>query len=514
MDLANLGTCAAIDTLGPLDEVAVIAVDSAAHVVTPLTSAESKSDICDSARGIQAGGGGIFTYTALVTAASIVQESEKGTRHIVLFADAADAEEPGDYVRLLERLSSIGISVSVIGLGEEGDVDAEFLKDVARRGGGRALFTTDVNELPRLFAQEAITVARSSFITEPTATRALPDVVLIGELPASGFPSIDGYNLSYLRPGATMGAITRDEYQAPVLAFWHRGLGRIAALTAEVHGEFSGRLTAWPGFGDFTIGLGRWLLGGEPPIGVQATIDRRGGEALVRVELDPDRPRDAAEGTRTAVATIVPPGTDAEPQRLDLTWVDDDALEARFPLHRAGHYLGAVRIPSGDVLTLAPLTLPYSPEFEPRVDPEEGRKNLAELARITGGVERTSFADTFDPVRLRDRRIRDLVLPLTALLLVMHVMEIGGRRLLLFAAAGGWLRARRLPQLRRRQSRARPAAMPASAAAVTGGDTAAGPSHGGAATATAAAATAAAPAVEGESALARAKAKARARMGQ
>jgi hypothetical protein len=39
MDLANLGTCAAIETLGPLDEVGVIAVDSAPHVVSPLTSA-------------------------------------------------------------------------------------------------------------------------------------------------------------------------------------------------------------------------------------------------------------------------------------------------------------------------------------------------------------------------------------------------------------------------------------------------------------------------------------------
>jgi hypothetical protein len=314
-----------------------------------------------------------------------------------------------------------------------------------------------------------------------------------------------------------MGAVTRDGYQAPVLAFWHRGLGRIAALTTEVDGEFSRGLTSWPGFGDFTIGLGRWLLGGEPPIGVQATIDRRGGEAIVRVELDPDRRRDAAEGTRTAVAMIVPPGADAAPQRLDLTWVDEDALEARFPLHRAGHYLGAVRIPSGDVLTLSPLTLPYSPEFEPRADPEEGRKNLVELTRITGGVERTAWADVFDPARLRDRRIRDLVLPLTTLLLAMHVMEIGGRRLLLFAAASRWLRARRLPPWRRRGARvvaggapAAPAAPRArgvvASAAVPGSniddappvppDAAAGTLAGG------------------ESALARARAKARTRMGE
>ena len=67
--------------------------------------------------------------------------------------------------------------------------------------------------MPRLFAQEAITVARSSFVTEPTAARAVSDMVLLGELPASTFPSIDGYNLTYLRPGATMGVVTDDEYQ-------------------------------------------------------------------------------------------------------------------------------------------------------------------------------------------------------------------------------------------------------------------------------------------------------------
>ena len=96
-------------------------------------------------------------------------------------------------------------------------------------------------------------------------------MVLLGELPASPFPSLDGYNLTYLRPGATMGVVTTDEYKAPVLAFWHRGLGRVASLTAEVDGQYSQRLNAWSDFQGFAVGLGRWLLGGEPPSGVQAT---------------------------------------------------------------------------------------------------------------------------------------------------------------------------------------------------------------------------------------------------
>ncbi|HSC27629.1 MAG TPA: vWA domain-containing protein, partial [Vicinamibacterales bacterium] len=398
------------------------------------------------------------TYTALVTAARIVQESEKGTRHIVLFADAADAEEPGEYQRLLDTLTSIGITVSVIALGSESDRDAEFLKDVAARGQGRIHFTASADELPRLFAQEAITVARSSFVTEPTAARALPDMVLLGELPASPFPALDGYNLTYLRPGATMGVVTTDEYKAPVLAFWHQGLGRVASLTAEVDGQYSRRLNAWRDFQSFVIGLGRWLLGGEPPSGVQATIERQGAQGIVRVDLDPGRPRGGADEVRAATAAIVPPGERAggAPQRLPLAWVSDDSLEARFPLHRAGLYLGAVQLGTGDVLQLAPLSLPYSPEFEPRADPDEGPKTLREIARVTGGIERTTWDDVFSASRLRNREVRDLVLPLTLVLLVLHLVEIAGRRLLLFDSARAWLRAVRLPRVRLPWPRAAP----------------------------------------------------------
>jgi uncharacterized membrane protein len=462
MDLANLGTCAAIDTLGPNDEVGVIAVDSAPHIISPLTSAKDKDQVCDQVRRIQSMGGGIFTYTALVTAAKMVQESNKGTRHIVLFADAADAEEPGDYQRLLQTLTSIGITTSVIGLGSETDSDAEFLKDVAARGQGRIHFTADVEDLPRLFAQEAITAARSSFITDRTAARTLPDMVLLGEPSTSPFPGVDGYNLTYLRPGATMGVVTADDYKAPVLAFWYRGLGRIASLTAEVDGQYSQSLNAWTGFQGFAIGIGRWLLGGEPPAGAQAALERQGGEAIVRVDLDPGRTRGGAGDVRSASATIIAPGDQAGDQsrRLDLAWVGEDTLEARFPVQESGMYLGAVRLGTGAVLPLAPLTLPYSPEFEPRIDPQEGHRTLTQIARVTGGIERAVWNDAFNGSWLHNRQVRDLVIPLALTVLLLHVTEIAGRRLLLFAAAHGWLRTVRLPRWPWKRSPA-PAAAPA-----------------------------------------------------
>ena len=310
------------------------------------------------------------------------------------------------------------------------------------KGGGRMIFTSNADELPRLFAQEAITVARSSFVTETTSVKTLADAILLGERPASAFPSVDGYNLTYLRPGATIGAVTSDEYTAPVLAFWHRGLGRVAALTAEVDGKYSGRLNAWSDFPSFSIGLARWLLGGDPPRGVQATIERQGSQGIVRVELDPDRPRDGSAATRAPIAVIVPPGSgDKESERLPLSWVGEHTLEARFSLRNSGVYVGAVETAPGQVLPLPPLSLPYSPEFEPRADPDEGRATLAEIARISGGTERTAWDDVFSGRGLRNRQVRDLVIPLALILLLLHLLEITGRRLLLFAAAPAWMRA-------------------------------------------------------------------------
>jgi hypothetical protein len=86
----------------------------------------------------------------------------------------------------------------------------------------------------------------------------------------------------------------------------------------------------------------------------------------------------------------------------------------------------------GKAVPLAPVSLPYSPEFEPRTDPAEGAKTLAEIARITGGVERSTWDDVFNSKRLRDRQIRDLTFALALALLLLHLVEVAGRRLVLF----------------------------------------------------------------------------------
>jgi hypothetical protein len=86
------------------------------------------------------------------------------------------------------------------------------------------------------------------------------------------------------------------------------------------------------------------------------------------------------------------------------------------------------------------------------------------MARVTGGAERTAWNDVFNASRLRDRQVRDLIIPLVLMVLLLHVAEIAGRRLLLFAAAQARLRNVRLPKIRRPARVPAPAAEPAAAA--------------------------------------------------
>jgi hypothetical protein len=179
-------------------------------------------------------------------------------------------------------------------------------------------------------------------------------------------------------------------------------------------------------------------------------MDRDGGQGIVRLELDPDRKRGGVDDIRTAAAAIAMPADSAigPSQKLNLSWTGENTMEARFPIQKAGIYLGAVDLGQGKFLPLSPLTLPYSPEFEPRQDPDEGRKTLLEMARVSGGVERTAWDGVFNASLLRQREVRDLVIPLALMLLLLHLMEIAGRRLYFFAVANTRLGSVRIPKLR------------------------------------------------------------------
>jgi hypothetical protein len=406
MDLANIATAKVFDMLTPMDEFAAIAVDEKPHTIVSLKRVNHTDDTRKKILKIESMGGGIYVYNGLKAAAAMLNKSKAGVRHIVLFADAADSEQPGDYKKLLAACTKAGITCSVIGLGSKSDCDAVLLKDVAKRGGGRCMFTNRANDLPRLFAQDTFVVARNSFIAESTPTKLLAGLAMLSSGTFSTIPSVDGYNLCYLRPGATLAAMTLDEYKAPLLASWQMGLGRVACYTGEVDGEYSGLMGSWPRAGELYSSIARWVggVGQRLPSDMLATQSVERGIHRIRLYLDPAKRTTSMKQLPKVHLLRGIAGRDPYSQTHTLRWETPDSLLAEIPLDADETVLTTLEVPGVGKVNLGPVCLPYSPEYQPRVS-GEGLKALTRLAQLTGGVERLDLSTTWEALPEKTRRL-------------------------------------------------------------------------------------------------------------
>lgn len=416
MDLADEGGARTISLLGTTDQVSIIAVDSEPHVVVPLKEISGNRDnMMSAARSVTVGGGGIYVYTGLKAAWEALKGVKSSLqRHIVLFADAADAEEPGDYKRLLGEITKAGATVSVIGLGTDKDSDAEFLKDVAKLGKGRVFFVSNAVDLPAVFAQETVSVARSTFITDPAAVGGTPAWREISPFPIDWLAGIDGYNLNYLKSNARTALMTKDEYKAPIVAAWQRGLGRTAAIATPVAGEYSNKFRAWSRHGDLLQTLLAWLRGPElpPGIGIKTQVD---GTTLT-ADLYYDKSWEekvSAAPPQLVIASVA----DQVPKTISWARVGPGHFRTSKELQSSEVLRGAVQI-GGIALPFGPVVLGRSAEWD------FDRNKVIELQTIahgSGGAERVNLADVWHaPHKLETVELQK---PLLVLFLLVFLLE-------------------------------------------------------------------------------------------
>lgn len=423
MALADEGAGNAIRFLGPQDLLTVFAVDSEAHQVVPLQPVGPNRDKMESAvRRIESTGGGIFVYNGLKAAWDQLKTAPVGQRHIILFSDAADSEQPDDYQKLIDEVVANSGTVSVIALGTRRDVDAWLLDDIAKRGKGRIFYTDKAEELPSIFSQETVAVARSAFITEPVGTKAAGGWFEISSQTLDWPAQVDGFNLSYLREWASQALITQDEYAAPLVAFGPRGTGRTGAVSFPLGGEHSQRVRAWPKYGDFLQTQVRWLMGEAlpPGIGVRHRIEGR----MLTLDLLYDEewePRLRAKAPRVVLAH----GLRAEAQH-ELAWerVAPGHFQASTELAEGDMVRGAVQV-GGQAISFGPAIVGTSTEWafdEARAD------ELRQVSLASGGRELLEMSQAWrspSVPRFTDLTVYLLILALLLLLVEALVTRTG-----------------------------------------------------------------------------------------
>jgi hypothetical protein len=196
-------------------------------------------------------------------------------------------------------------------------------------------------------------------------------------------------------------------------------------------------------------------LGNASPEDVFLRIDRAGEDAVATVDLDPDRPDKSRHGPPTLI--VVPPGAEREAALTpDFIWTGPDTLEARFRMDRTGTYRTLVKTGERKFVRGPAVTLPYSPEFVPRVGLPSGTETLKQVAEISGGKLRTDVLEVLaDPPRSASSV--SLIPWLMVCAIGLLLTEIAGRRLAL------WQRvAALIPEKEGPSARGNTAAQPAS----------------------------------------------------
>ena len=395
MDLANEGAANGLALLMPNDVATVFAVDTSAHEVVPVGKVgRNPAPIFDAVRSIRSEGGGIFIGEALRAGWGALKAVDLPVRHMILFSDAADSEMPDDYRATLKEATDAGVTVSVIGLGSETDKDAALLREVAELGGGRMFFQSDAFGIPALFAQEAMMVARPSFSGESLAVTGTAGWGEVAAGRMQWLDRVDGFNATIARQGATVALRAVDGNGDPLVAFWHSGAGRTAAVGFPVAGEFSDAQRNWPGLSEMLGGLARWAAAGEHPPGVDVGVRLRGNV----LETDFFYGQEYSE----QIAKF-PPVLKVSDQRGEVRVGEWDRMTP-------GHFRAQVAMKAGDIATgvvraggwtlpFGPIAIPASAEWVRDVG-VVGEVRL--LVQATGGRERVDLSECWaKPDRLR-----------------------------------------------------------------------------------------------------------------
>lgn len=436
MSLANQGAALALEVLQAKDLLGVMAVDTKVHPVAPLARHSNKAEVAQNIMRITAGGGGIYVYTSLIEAYSQLKNVNAKVKHVILFSDAADAEEkaagemadgskiPGSALELAAAMVPARITTSVVALGQPNDKDVPFLKQLAATGGGRFYLTNDALSLPQIFTTETMRVAQSSMVEEPVlAVPARKSPILEG-IDWDMAPLLLGYNVTKLKPTADL--VLATEKGDPLLATWHYGLGKVAAFTSDAKARWGAEWLQWQGYGKFWAQLVRSIMrqggakGGlqvetEPsPDGkfLRVTVDATEADGSFRNQLPltvgailPDGSKTSAEARQTApgryVATV-PVGD------TGTTWVN--VLPGDSP-EGAGVVLG--HTPS------------YPAEF---LNNDTNLEALKAWAEAAGGLFEPKPEQIFAPPAQGVRRYRDLSPFFLAAALLLYPIDIWLRR--------------------------------------------------------------------------------------
>lgn len=417
--LANEAAARSASLLGPGDRLGVEHVDTVVTWTIPIGPVTDPAAIGTKIRATGVGGGGIYTDLALREGYAALDREKVNLKHLLLFADGADAEQITGCRAMVASALGRGITTSVISLGRGSDTPE--LEQLSKAGNGRFYLIEDATKLPAVFSQETILASRSSIKEE------LLKVSLGAPMPAtrnidwSGAPQLKGYVVAVAKPRATVGLLGPEG--DPILATWAVGIGKSAAFTSDFKDRWGSGWIKWPGgvkmFGQ--VGRDTARKGDDPRVRLES--DASGGELHIRADVVGDDGR--AQTFRRLRVHVA--GPDGFARDVSLEAIGAGRYAATVPLSRPGTYVATARDElSGEAVGTTGAVLSAGEELRPT---GSDRLLLSRIAEMTGGKQRDTLAGLFDDRAARRFAYTPITAPLALAAAIAMLLGVGSRRL-------------------------------------------------------------------------------------
>lgn len=421
IELCKSSASACVELLSAKDYIGVIAFDSNAHVVVPVTRCQNKSAILSQIQMINADGGTHIEPGMMEGRRALAQVAAK-VKHMIVLTDGQTGG--GNYQELAGQIRREGVTISTVAVGH--DADSGLLQMIAAAGEGKFYSTFDPANLPRIFVQDAMThmgklLREESF--RPTQIERHP---MLKDWNVADAPPLLGYVRTMPRPTAQTPLVT--DMGDPLLANWRFGLGKVTIFASDCKTRWGALwINTWlEGYSQFWAQVLRETV--RPPQGhlMDIRIEKTGERATIIVDCLENAAEFNNDLPVEADIFHVPAGSLGSGlkmvRRLDLPQTGAGRYEAEFVPEQEGVYL--VRARSGGQMVSAGLV------HKVAVEAATGHINrplLMELARIGRGrvLQPGEPIAAFSQAGSREQDLTPLLLKL---LLLLSLLDLTARR--------------------------------------------------------------------------------------
>lgn len=237
MEIAIQAAVESVNALKDSDYVGVVAFNSTAEVIVPMTSCSQRNSIIRKIEGISTATGTYYGPALDIASEELISFTNTEIKHVIFASDGEPVDTNTRYLNLVSSMYNSGITTSTVAI--DPTFDSDILERMATFGGGNFHSVTTASELDDIMIEE-VNSLHGDYLNEdeiiPRINRYTSAVSGINSL-----PTISGYIGSSAKPKATVVLKANND---PLYAQWtyekgNTSGGKVGSFMSDLNGMWT-----------------------------------------------------------------------------------------------------------------------------------------------------------------------------------------------------------------------------------------------------------------------------------